>query len=217
MFNEGNLWEQLIWRLDYKESSRCWWCFINAFANRYGRYNTVRQLVESCNGYLILNECNDEGKTALHIASEEGEDTHIHKHIYEPRVIQILFLEFSYFTIFFFHLFIYSFIFYLIISFWLSLSPTHFLLLGHTRVVQLLLGKGALLHRDHQGRTPLHLAAEGGHLATLTAILTVHAHTLDQTDKEGVSYGWWGVAGVMGVAFVIGCFSADRVWLRWWD
>ncbi|XP_063845485.1 transient receptor potential cation channel subfamily A member 1-like isoform X1 [Scylla paramamosain] len=97
------------------------------FAAKYGRYNTVRQLVESLNGFLILNECNDEGKTALHIASEEG----------------------------------------------------------HTRVVQLLLGKGALLHRDHQGRTPLHLAAEGGHLATLTAILAVHSHTLDQTDKEG--------------------------------
>ncbi|XP_042871223.1 transient receptor potential cation channel subfamily A member 1-like [Penaeus japonicus] len=93
----------------------------------YGRYNTVRQLVESKSGFLILNECNDEGKTALHIASEEG----------------------------------------------------------HTRVVQLLLSKGALLHRDHHGRTPLHLAALGGHRDTITTILTIHSHTLDQTDKEG--------------------------------
>ncbi|XP_047477382.1 transient receptor potential cation channel subfamily A member 1-like [Penaeus chinensis] len=56
---------------------------------------------------------------------------------------------------------------------------------GHTRVVQLLLSKGALLHRDHHGRTPLHLAALGGHRDTIRAILTIHSHTLDQTDKEG--------------------------------
>ncbi|ROT68773.1 Transient receptor potential cation channel subfamily A member 1 [Penaeus vannamei] len=55
----------------------------------------------------------------------------------------------------------------------------------HTRVVQLLLSKGALLHRDHHGRTPLHLAALGGHRDTISAILTIHSHTLDQTDKEG--------------------------------
>ncbi|XP_071521478.1 transient receptor potential cation channel subfamily A member 1-like [Panulirus ornatus] len=97
------------------------------FAAKYGRYNTVRHLVESSSGFLILNECNDEGKTALHIASEEG----------------------------------------------------------HTRVVQLLLSKGALLHRDHQGRTPLHLAAAGGHGHTITALLAVHSHTLDQVDKDG--------------------------------
>lgn len=57
---------------------------------------------------------------------------------------------------------------------------------GHVRVVQLLISKGALLHRDHQGRTPLHLAAAGGHTCTITAILSVHTHTLDQTDKDGV-------------------------------
>ncbi|XP_069176074.1 transient receptor potential cation channel subfamily A member 1 [Procambarus clarkii] len=56
---------------------------------------------------------------------------------------------------------------------------------GHTRVVQLLIRKGALLHRDHQGRTPLHLAAVGGHQQTISAILAVHSHTLDQTDKDG--------------------------------
>ncbi|KAK4295471.1 hypothetical protein Pmani_031988 [Petrolisthes manimaculis] len=97
------------------------------FAAKYGRYNTVRHLVESSCGCYILNEWNDEGKTALHIASEEG----------------------------------------------------------HTRVVQLLISKGALLHRDHQGRTPLHLAAAGGYTCTITAILAVHTHTLDQTDKDG--------------------------------
>lgn len=57
---------------------------------------------------------------------------------------------------------------------------------GHVRVVQLLISKGALLHRDHQGRTPLHLAAAGGYVCTISAILSVHTHTLDQTDKDGV-------------------------------
>ncbi|KAK7066886.1 Transient receptor putative cation channel subfamily A member 1 [Halocaridina rubra] len=56
---------------------------------------------------------------------------------------------------------------------------------GHTKVVQLLLGKGALLHKDHFGRTPLHLAASGGHSSTVTALLGVHSHILDQTDKDG--------------------------------
>ena len=45
--------------------------------------------------------------------------------------------------------------------------------IGHTRVLKLLLSRGALLHRDYQGRTPLHLAAEGGHVETVTAIMAV--------------------------------------------
>ncbi|KAF2368431.1 Ankyrin repeat-containing domain [Trinorchestia longiramus] len=97
------------------------------FAAKYGRYNTVRQLLESTKGFLILNESNGDGKTALHIASEEG----------------------------------------------------------HSRLVQLLISKGALLHRDHRGRTPLHLAAAQGHMETINILLAVHGHMLDQTDREG--------------------------------
>ncbi|XP_070000625.1 transient receptor potential cation channel subfamily A member 1-like [Penaeus vannamei] len=97
------------------------------FAAKLGRYNTVKKLLESEDGFFILNQWNSEGKTALHLASQAG----------------------------------------------------------HARVVQLLLSKGALLHRDHQGRTPLHLAAEGGHTRAITAILAIHAHTLNQRDKDG--------------------------------
>lgn len=71
------------------------------FAARYGRYNTVKQLLDSEKGTFIINECDGEGLTPLHIASQQG----------------------------------------------------------HSRVVQLLLNRGALLHRDHNGRNPLHLAA----------------------------------------------------------
>lgn len=46
--------------------------------------------------------------------------------------------------------------------------------------------KGALLHRDHNGNTPAHLAAKNGHRETIKLILNVHSHLLDQTDKDGV-------------------------------
>ena len=42
---------------------------------RYGRYNTVKKLLDSINEFLIMNECDGSGKTALHIASEEGMKT----------------------------------------------------------------------------------------------------------------------------------------------
>lgn len=58
---------------------------------------------------------------------------------------------------------------------------------GHVRVVQALIKKGALLHRDHNGNTPAHLAAKNGHRDTMKLILNVHSHLLDQTDKDGVS------------------------------
>ncbi|XP_015600034.1 transient receptor potential cation channel subfamily A member 1 isoform X2 [Cephus cinctus] len=56
---------------------------------------------------------------------------------------------------------------------------------GHTRVVQLLLNRGALLHRDHNGRNPLHLAAMSGYTQTIELLYSVHSQLLDQTDKDG--------------------------------
>lgn len=56
---------------------------------------------------------------------------------------------------------------------------------GHTRVVQLLLNRGALLHRDHFGRNPLHLAAMSGYTQTIELLYSVHTHLLDQFDKDG--------------------------------
>ncbi|XP_050360802.1 transient receptor potential cation channel subfamily A member 1 [Nymphalis io] len=58
---------------------------------------------------------------------------------------------------------------------------------GHTRVVQLLLNRGALLHRDHSGRNPLHLAAMFGYTQTIELLHSFHSHLLDQLDKDGNS------------------------------
>lgn len=55
---------------------------------------------------------------------------------------------------------------------------------GHTKVVQLFLNRGALLHRDHKGRNPLHLAAMSGHTQTIELLHSVHSHLLDQCDKD---------------------------------
>lgn len=54
-------------------------------------------------------------------------------------------------------------------------------------MVQLLLNRGALLHRDHNGRNPLHLAAMNGYTQTIELLHSVHSHLLDQADKDGVS------------------------------
>lgn len=42
------------------------------FAARYGRYNTVRRLIDSKKGTFIINESDGEGLTPLHIASKHG-------------------------------------------------------------------------------------------------------------------------------------------------
>lgn len=54
--------------------------------------------------------------------------------------------------------------------------------------MQALLKKGAVLHRDHNGRTPLMVASMNGYRDTMKLILNVHSHLLDQTDKDGVNY-----------------------------
>ncbi|KAL1130420.1 hypothetical protein AAG570_011668, partial [Ranatra chinensis] len=50
------------------------------FAARYGRYNTVKQLLNSEKGSFIINETDGEGLTPLHIASQQG----------HTRVVQLL-------------------------------------------------------------------------------------------------------------------------------
>ncbi|XP_048451862.1 transient receptor potential cation channel subfamily A member 1 [Rhincodon typus] len=56
---------------------------------------------------------------------------------------------------------------------------------GHTRVVQLLLRKGALLMRDYRCWTNLHYAASGGYTQTMEILLQTNVTLLDRVDDKG--------------------------------
>ncbi|XP_070784386.1 transient receptor potential cation channel subfamily A member 1-like [Enoplosus armatus] len=56
---------------------------------------------------------------------------------------------------------------------------------GHTKVVQLLLRKGALFHSDYKGWTSLHHAASAGYTQTMEILLSANPKLLDKTDEDG--------------------------------
>uniref|UniRef100_A0A3B5B373 Transient receptor potential cation channel subfamily A member 1-like n=1 Tax=Stegastes partitus TaxID=144197 RepID=A0A3B5B373_9TELE len=56
---------------------------------------------------------------------------------------------------------------------------------GHTKVVQLLLRKGALFHSDYKGWTCLHHAASEGYTRTMDILLSANLKLLDKTDEDG--------------------------------
>ncbi|CAJ1082255.1 transient receptor potential cation channel subfamily A member 1b [Xyrichtys novacula] len=56
---------------------------------------------------------------------------------------------------------------------------------GHTKVVQLLLRKGALFHSDYKGLTCLHHAAAAGYTQTMEILLSANPKLLDKTDEDG--------------------------------
>jgi ankyrin repeat protein len=58
---------------------------------------------------------------------------------------------------------------------------------GHTRVVQLLLHKGAQFTKSFDGNTPLHEAAAFGHLSTMNTILQAHAHLINAVNRRGMT------------------------------
>ncbi|KAM8730774.1 transient receptor potential cation channel subfamily A member 1b [Acanthopagrus schlegelii] len=58
---------------------------------------------------------------------------------------------------------------------------------GHTKVVQLLLRKGALFHCDYKGWSCLHHAASEGYTQTMDILLSANPKLLDKTDEDGNS------------------------------
>jgi ankyrin repeat protein len=58
---------------------------------------------------------------------------------------------------------------------------------GHTRVVQLLLHKGAQFTKSYDGNTPLHEAAANGHLSTIQTILQTQNHLINAINRLGMT------------------------------
>ena len=58
---------------------------------------------------------------------------------------------------------------------------------GHTRVVQLLLHKGAQFSKSYDGDTPLHEAAANGHVSTMHIILQAHTHLINSVNRLGIT------------------------------
>ncbi|KAJ8010896.1 hypothetical protein DPEC_G00079920 [Dallia pectoralis] len=56
---------------------------------------------------------------------------------------------------------------------------------GHTKVVEVLLRKGALFHSDYRGWTCLHHAAAEGYTQTMIILLSANSHLIDKQDEDG--------------------------------
>ena len=130
------------------------------YASREGNLKSIQNLLEL--GALI-NPKNDDNQSPLHFAARYGR-FHTVKHLLASPRGHLIINEMDGEGMTCLHI-----------------ASAH----GHTRIVQLLLQRGALLHRDHRGRTPLHYAAAGGHASTMQQLLLVHSHLLDQLDREG--------------------------------
>ncbi|XP_052283274.1 transient receptor potential cation channel subfamily A member 1-like isoform X2 [Dreissena polymorpha] len=67
-----------------------------------------------------------------------------------------------------------------------GLSALHFAAQnGHTKIITLLMQKGAYVTRDNMNNLPLHLAAMNGYTRSVNLLLHVYSNLLDCANKEG--------------------------------
>ncbi|XP_042879492.1 transient receptor potential cation channel subfamily A member 1-like [Penaeus japonicus] len=119
------------------------------FAAKLGRYNTVKKLLESEDGFFILNQWNNEGKTALHLASQAG----------HTRVVQLLLSRGA-----------------LLHRDHQGRTPLHLAAEGgHTRTITAILAihGHTLNQRDKDGNTALHLAVRSNMAEVVSHLLSL--------------------------------------------
>ncbi|XP_065292164.1 transient receptor potential cation channel subfamily A member 1 isoform X1 [Dermacentor albipictus] len=135
-------------------------CTAMHYASRNGQLKTIESLLHFG---AIVNLKNNDNQSPLHFAARYGRYNTV-RHLLESKKGHLIINEMD----------------------GEGKTPLHIASQnGHTRVVHLLLVKGALLHRDHKGRTPLHYAVTNGFTHTMEQLLAVHSHLLDQTDRDG--------------------------------
>ncbi|XP_040358376.1 transient receptor potential cation channel subfamily A member 1 [Ixodes scapularis] len=135
-------------------------CTAMHYASRNGQLKTIEGLLQFG---AIVNLKNNENQSPLHFAARYGRYNTV-RHLLESKKGHLIINEMD----------------------GEGKTPLHIASQnGHTRVVHLLLVKGALLHRDHRGRTPLHYAVTNGFTHTMEQLLAVHSHLLDQSDRDG--------------------------------
>ena len=50
-----------------------------------------------------------------------------------------------------------------------------------------MLYRGAIIHRNSCGETPLHVAASNGYTKTIRVLVEMHCQLIDQAEENGVS------------------------------
>ncbi|XP_076441440.1 transient receptor potential cation channel subfamily A member 1-like [Babylonia areolata] len=56
---------------------------------------------------------------------------------------------------------------------------------GHTKIITLLMQRGAVIHRDNEDNTPLHHAASQGWTQSMRTLLAIHSHLIDVKNSNG--------------------------------
>ncbi|KAM6976850.1 transient receptor potential cation channel subfamily A member 1-like [Aplochiton taeniatus] len=132
------------------------------YACRLGVHDSVKNML-GLSGQVCLERKSKDKKSALHFAAQYGRINTCHRlleNITDSRLLNEGDKR--------------------------GLSPLHLASGGgHTKVVELLLRKGALFHSDYKGWTCLHHAAVEGYTQTMKIILASNIKILDKTDEDG--------------------------------
>ncbi|XP_045463564.1 transient receptor potential cation channel subfamily A member 1 isoform X3 [Harmonia axyridis] len=135
------------------------------FAARFGRFHTVKQLLDSEKGTFIINECDGEGLTPLHIASQHG----------HTRIVQLLLNRGA-----------------LLHRDHNGRNPLHLAAMnGFTQTMELLLSVHSHLldQTDKDGNTALHLATMENKPNAISLLLSMDCRLLhNSTELSAIDY-----------------------------